>query len=99
MNPKIHLRGLILAVLGFGLTYVLVATQLALRGKMVAVAGAPLALGMTGLVELVSGYPFYKIAAKWDSMHVLARLLLGLLIIILALVAMGFGAMVFLSNS
>jgi len=99
MNPKIHLRGLILAVVGFGLTYVLIATQLALRGKMIAVAGAPLALGMIGLVELVSGYPFYKIAAKWDSIHVGIRLLLGLVIIALAVVAMGFGAMVYLSNS
>ena len=98
MNPKIRLRGLALAAIGFGLTYLLIATQLALQGKMVAIVGAPLAMGMAGLVELLSGYPFYKIAEKWDSMHGLVRYLLGIAIIIMFFVVLCIGVRMFYPN-
>ena len=98
VNAKIHLRGLVLAAIGFGLTYLLIATQLALQGKMVVIAGAPLAIGMAGLVELLSGYPFYKIAQKWDAMHGLVRFLLGIAIIIAFVVVFFIGARMFYPN-
>ena len=62
---------------------------------MVVIAGAPLAMGMAGLVELISGYPFYKIAEKWDSMHGLVRFVLGVVMIIMFVVVFWWAAEAF----
>jgi hypothetical protein len=81
MSLTVRLRGLALSVLGLGLSYVLIATQMALRWEVIFVDTALLGVGMAGLVELISGYPFYKIAKKWDPLPPLINTLLGFLII------------------
>ena len=92
MNPVIHLRGMVLSVVGFGLCFAAVSTQIALQQHRLFIAGPLLALGMAGLVELISGYPFYKVAQKWDSMHGLKRFGLGLAIICMFVVGIFFWA-------
>jgi hypothetical protein len=81
MDPRIHLRGLVCCALGFGLAFVLFTTQAAMGNTRIYIGGAPLAVGMIGLIEMISGYPFYKMAQKWDAMPGLVRFGLGLVII------------------
>lgn len=82
MNAKIRLRGLVVAVLGFGLAFALIAFQLGLGSRALMISGLPGALGLMGLIELVSGYPFYQISDRWNAMHGLVRFGLGLVIIV-----------------
>jgi len=95
MNAAIRLRGLLLCVVGFGLAYALMALQLGLGGGPLVVSGVPGAVGLVGLIELLSGYPFYQVARRWDAMHGLARFVLGLALIAAFVVAFWWGAETF----
>jgi hypothetical protein len=89
MAMKIRLRGLVLIVVGVGLflgLYALLSGGMYAPGrgynnKALKVAAWPLVLAVVGAIELVSGCRFSQVAAKWDGMPVLTRLLLGLVII------------------
>jgi hypothetical protein len=98
VNWKIRLRGLVIAVVGFGVAAVLISLQLATGAGRVVIAGPLLGIGMVGLVELVSGYPFYQVAAKWDAMPGLVRFLLGLVIIAAVIPIIGFIVLTFLES-
>jgi hypothetical protein len=80
VNLPIRVRGLILCLFGFGAAAAIVSFFGGREYTAFAVGGLG-ALGLEGVLELVTGYPFYKIAEKWDSMPALVTLFLGMLIV------------------
>jgi hypothetical protein len=92
MNLKIRLRGLVFCILGLGLATALVALvpvlvsayEFKTRGMPKAILTGALGgavWGLIGLIELISGCRFYKIAQQWDSSPRLVRFGLGLVLI------------------
>jgi len=99
MSWGIRLRGLILCVVGFGIAAAMILVQMGFGTNALIISGIPGAIGLVGLIELVSGYPFYKIAAKWDAMHGLVRFGLGLVIIVAVVLILWWAAEAFYFHS
>lgn len=52
------------------------------------VLGVPGAFLLSGLIELVTGAPFQHVAEKWDMLQGWQRGIFGILIVVLAIIAM-----------
>ena len=62
--------------------------------SMIAIA-TPAAYGLAGLLEFVTGMPFFQIASKWDELAGWQRGILGLVIVVLAFVLIILGMSMF----
>lgn len=62
--------------------------------RLVAVA-LPGAYSMVGLLELVSGTPFGRLASKWDSLRGWQRSVIGLIVVAAAFIVAIFGMVLF----
>lgn len=101
MSPRV--RGLV-TILGSGaaagllylfLSFVLGHSTGSVRVPLI--SAMPLVGVLVGVIELLSGVPFTQVAAKWDSMSLGARLFLGMLQTVSALVVI-FGGGIWILN-